>query len=46
MKATDLKALAADFASWGAKRVRRIVAMTKRHGVICSSTVYSNGKAG
>jgi len=35
-----------DFKSWGLTRARRILRMTEKHGVICSSRIYSDKKSG
>ena len=31
---------------WGLRRLRRVLRLTLKHGVICSSSVWSDGKAG
>lgn len=46
MEKSDLRALAKDFAKWGANRIQRIAEMTKRYGVLFSSEQYSDGKKG
>jgi hypothetical protein len=43
---TGIYSLATDMDSWGKDRVRRVKRLTKRHGVVCSSAIYSDGKAG
>lgn len=46
MKITDIKALAKQFKKWGLNRVKRVQEMTKKYGVILSTTLYSDGKRG
>lgn len=46
LKKQALADLLEDFKSWGCKRVQRVQMFTKRYGVICSETVFSDGKAG
>lgn len=43
---TDLGYLVEDFASWGKKAVMRVGRLTKKHGVLCSSDQFSDGKRG
>lgn len=42
----SMKDLADDFKSWGNRAINRIVSMTKKHGVLCSPSVFSDGKRG
>ena len=42
----DLVDLAADFASWGKEAVMRVGRLTRKHGVLCSSEQFSDGKRG
>lgn len=34
------------FATWGKDRIRPVVKLIQRYGVICSSTEYSDGTKG
>lgn len=43
---SDAELLAKDYRRWGKTAVRRIVELTKKHGVVCSSHVYSTGTKG
>lgn len=42
----SVEALAKCFKRWGRMATRRILSLTKKHGVLCSATNYSNGKKG
>lgn len=46
LTAGQLKDLADDFLSLGREAVLSIRKNTNKHGVICSSEVFSNGKKG
>jgi hypothetical protein len=41
-----IERLADDFRDWGSRKVRRVIALTKKHGVLCSAWKYSDGKRG
>ena len=46
LKANDFKDLTNDFYSWGKSAVRRVLKLTEKHGTICSSAQFSNGRKG
>ena len=38
--------LVSDFSDWGERRIERVLAMTKKYGVLSSANKFSNGKKG
>jgi len=42
----DMGNLIADMRTWGVTRVRRIVLLADRHGILMSEDQYSDGKRG
>lgn len=43
---SNLKDLVDDLSSWGKRAVKRIQKLTRKHGILCSSLTYSDGKRG
>lgn len=42
----EVKNLSKDFRRWGPTAINNILRLGKKYGVLCSSTMYSNGKKG
>lgn len=46
MNSADRGKLVTVFKTWGKRAVKRVDRLTRKHGVICSETVWSDGKRG
>ena len=46
LEISQIKKLAADLRLWGKAATIRVRRLTRKHGVLCDSTVYSTGSMG